>query len=61
MNPNKFQLDWTVDGLFPNIDFSMNNGLLIVKAYAFAKIQNSSTGISVNITKLSPQLNSRLL
>jgi hypothetical protein len=39
----------------------MNNGLLIVKAYAFAKIQNSSTGISVNITKLSPPLNSRLL
>lgn len=39
----------------------MNDGLLIVKAYAFAKIQNSSTGISVNITKLSSPLNTRLL
>jgi hypothetical protein len=40
MNPNYFELDWKVDGLIPKIDYSLNSGLLIVKAYAFAKIQN---------------------
>jgi len=61
MNPNYFQLDWNVDGLIPNRDFSMNNGMLIVKSYAFSKIQNSTAAIIVNITNLSTRLNSRLL
>ena len=61
MNTNYFQLDWKVDGLNPQIDFSINSGFLIVKAYAFAKIQNSTAVISVNITNLTNRLNSRLL
>jgi hypothetical protein len=61
MNPKYFQLDWTVDGLIPNTDFSMNNGFLIVKAYALAKMRNSPAGRIVNITNLSTRLNSRLL
>ena len=61
INPNYFQLDWYIDGLIPKKDFSMNNGMLIVKAYAFSKIQNSTAAIIVNITNLSTRLNSRLL
>ena len=38
MNPKYYQLDWSVDGLTPQIDYSTNSGLLIIKAYAFAKI-----------------------
>ncbi len=43
MNPNNFNLQWSVDGLVQNVDYVNNSGQLFIKPYAFAKIREGST------------------